>query len=215
MESKKILLLDMDNTLFDFTAGLGRTSTLEPKYNPPEMYRPGFFKNLKPTPGAVEAVKRLIESDKYDIYICSKPVAVLPDSYSDKVESIITHFPELSDKIILTQNKFLIKADIIIDDDGQWLDVAPLAFHFDRRESLKHWSEILMSLVDTDYNQLHWLKGVQYNGRPQWVCGRYRVIKTDGRHGCNYFLYKNGEPLERGLYSYNCFEKARRDYYGE
>ena len=109
------ILLDMDNTLFDFDRGVyDRGGNLD-RYRPPEMSEPGFFANLKPFKGAIKFVEQLSKLD-VDLYICSVPVADQWWTYGDKVKSINTWFPQLSKKIILTQDKSMVKADILIDD---------------------------------------------------------------------------------------------------
>lgn len=109
--NKKILLIDMDNVLFDFN---GATHT--EGYGPPEMYRMGFFENLQPLPGAREGIARLLKSGLFDMWICTKPLAHSSISYTEKANSISKHFPLLLGKIIMTQDKGMIHGDILIDD---------------------------------------------------------------------------------------------------
>ena len=111
---KPILLIDMDEVLADFKGGV--TDEEKTEWCPETMYEEGFFFNLKPVSGAMGAVKKLWESDLFDIHICSTPVAGLHWSYSDKSAWISKYFPYLYKRIILTQNKKLITADIAIDD---------------------------------------------------------------------------------------------------
>jgi 5'(3')-deoxyribonucleotidase len=74
--------------------------------------RPGWFRNLKPQPGAIEAVEKL--TDNNECFIASSPSG--PDSYKDKAAWIYQYFPTLKNNIILTKAKHLIKADVLIDD---------------------------------------------------------------------------------------------------
>ena len=111
---KPILLLDLDEVLADFKGGV--TDEEKTEWCPETMYEEGFFFNLKPVSGAMGAVKKLFDSGLFDIHICSTPVAGLHGSYSDKSKWIGKYFPYLFNRIILTQNKTLIKADIAIDD---------------------------------------------------------------------------------------------------
>ena len=111
---KPILLIDMDEVLADFKGGV--TDEEKTEWCPETMYEDGFFFNLKPISGAMGAVKKLFDSGLFDIHICSTPVAGLHGSYSDKSKWINKYFPYLYNRIILTQNKTLVKADIAIDD---------------------------------------------------------------------------------------------------
>jgi len=147
----KKLLIDMDNTLFDFDGEVGESLML----NPPEMYKEGFFENLKPLAGARIAVASLQRCGLYDVYICTKPLATSPISYTEKVRSIAKHFPTLMDKIIMVQDKGMIKADILIDDckknikafDGQGI-------HFKYQDSETEWEKVLRNLLDNEKSEV-------------------------------------------------------------
>jgi 5'(3')-deoxyribonucleotidase len=111
---KKIINIDLDDTVADFfsaTKCLASKTILEHK-----MWDPGFFLNLKPLPGAQGAVFEL-QKLGYNIYFLSQPLAECPESYIDKVKWISIHFPQLYNKIILTQDKGLCLGDYLIDDN--------------------------------------------------------------------------------------------------
>ena len=74
------------------------------------------FTTSKPVDGAIGAVKKLVDSNMFDIWICSVPVAGLHGSYSDKSKWVSKYFPALYKKIILCQDKKMIFADYAIDD---------------------------------------------------------------------------------------------------
>lgn len=116
------LFIDMDDTIAKFI-GDERLNfvPLVPKHTDyPEMHKEGFFLNQKPINGALDAVNKIIDSDQYEVYILSVPLYSSPHSYSEKVIWIQKHFPKLSGKIILTQDKGLILGDILIDDSMGW-----------------------------------------------------------------------------------------------
>ena len=141
----KKLLIDMDNTLFDFDSACGVDLML----NPPEMYAEGFFENLKPLAGARIAVASLQRCGLYDVYICTKPLATSPISYTEKVRSIAKHFPTLMDKIIMIQDKSMINADILIDDDKKNIKVFKgEGIHFKYKDSETEWNKVLTKLLD-------------------------------------------------------------------
>lgn len=106
----------MDDTIADFSG-----SPLLPPGFPFEvhaMYEPGFFLGLKVIPGALSAVREIIRMG-YDVQILSQPVDISAHSYSEKVQWIALHFPDLISKINLTQDKGNFKGDYLIDDNEE------------------------------------------------------------------------------------------------
>jgi len=83
---KKILYIDMDNTLVDFKHGISLLSSEDL-----ETYRikgydevPGIFGTMTPIDGAIEAFKTL--SKVYDTYILSTAPWNNPSAWSDKLK---------------------------------------------------------------------------------------------------------------------------------
>lgn len=109
---QKIIYIDMDDTIADFISA----ATVDGKFDYLRMYEPGFFFSLKPIEGSLVAVRQLIALG-YDVQILSQPVADSPCSYTEKVQWIGVHFPELIGKINLTQNKGQFIGDYLIDDN--------------------------------------------------------------------------------------------------
>ena len=112
MKRKKIVLLDMDNTLYDFDAAIEDNS----RRGPPEMLKKGFFSDLKLFNGARPFVQKLVNRG-YDVHICTKSLATSPKCNAEKVKAICRDFPYLYNKIILCQDKHMIRGDYLIDDD--------------------------------------------------------------------------------------------------
>ena len=110
----KRIFIDMDGVLADFEGG--RTSDKK-RRNPPEMYSEGFFENLEPIPGALEAMQELHQSGKYDLWIATKPVATSPRSYTEKVNWIAKNLPYMLKKVVLTQDKSFLEGNVLIDDN--------------------------------------------------------------------------------------------------
>lgn len=110
----KKIYVDMDDTIADFMG----SEAFKDGFDISKMYEVGFFLNLKPIPGALSGVRKLI-SKGYDVQILSQPVAESAHSYIEKVQWIALHFPELIGKINLTQDKGLFKGDYLIDDNAQ------------------------------------------------------------------------------------------------
>lgn len=103
----------MDDTLCDYT-GAFRKKRVERNFPQSKV---GFFTSLEPIVGAVDSVKRLIASDKYDPYILTAPSTRNPESYKEKRIWIEMYFGyEFTKKLIIHPNKGLALGDILIDD---------------------------------------------------------------------------------------------------
>lgn len=111
-----IIYIDMDDVLCDYTAAFNKaikeTSSIA---FPQSQY--GFYANLAPITGAIESVKNLIASAKFDPYILTAPSTRNPFSYTEKRVWIEKYFGlEFTEKLIISPNKGLLKGDILIDD---------------------------------------------------------------------------------------------------
>jgi len=121
MLDKKIVMIDMDGVLVDLQSEIDNWFANNPDPNPEYIQHPdhipGIFKNPKPIPGAVEAVKKLYDSGKYDLLIATTAPWGNPDSNTDKRLWISKHFGNIFDKkMIITHRKDLLCGDYLIDD---------------------------------------------------------------------------------------------------
>jgi len=115
----KVLYIDMDDVLCDFTGSYSSQKEIDPD----EMYpqsREGFFLNLLPLSGAVEAVSLLKSS--FDVYLLTAPSTRNPLCYTEKrlwVENYLGY--DMVKRLIISPNKSLLKGDFLIDDhiDGR------------------------------------------------------------------------------------------------
>jgi 5'(3')-deoxyribonucleotidase len=108
---------------------------------------PGLFGQMKPMPGALEAVRKL--NEKYDCYILSTAPWKNPSAWSDKVEWITEHLDDVfHKKMVITHCKHLCKGDYLIDDrgkngasefEGEWI-------HFGS-ERFPNWNKVLEYLL--------------------------------------------------------------------
>lgn len=142
----KIVYVDMDDTIADFTGAILEKHGVYNEYAVRSMYEPGFFYGLRPIPGSLSGVRGLIRLG-YDVHILSKPLATSSHSYSEKVQWISLHFPDLIRKVHFTQDKGLFKGDYLIDDNpAEWKEKFEanggkfVTFH--HRET-NYWDEIL------------------------------------------------------------------------
>lgn len=136
-----IILVDQDGCLADFEAGFFQAwcrkypdeiqieprlrNTFRIKEQYPQhlseevrsIYRaPGFFLELEPIPGAVDSLHAMVAMG-HEVRICTAPLR----DYRNAVEKyrwVERHLGrEFTEKIILTQDKTLVKGDVLIDDN--------------------------------------------------------------------------------------------------
>jgi 5'-nucleotidase len=76
----------------------------------------GFYTNLDPMPGAIEAVHEM-EAEGLDIAICTSPFLTNFGCASEKYDWVKTHLgASWADRTILTMDKTRVVGDLIIDD---------------------------------------------------------------------------------------------------
>lgn len=142
---KRIVLVDMDNTLCDWESRFEEMMAAHYPEVPliprekrvtwnhvmdyPEEHRtkvtevcgkPGFFEGMKPNPGAIEALKEMLEEGN-DVFIVSSPD---PNYYAqcsaEKYAWVKKHFGEdWMSRVILTRDKTTIQGHVLIDDKPQ------------------------------------------------------------------------------------------------
>jgi 5'(3')-deoxyribonucleotidase len=153
---KPIVFIDMDGVLANFCASPMFEKADKIKNNPPRMYDQYFFETLPVIEGALSQVRRLMQSERYEIQILTKPVRYTHYSYSEKAAWVWKWFPELGEKLTLTQNKTLLAKEgrILIDDSldewgKNWENSGGTFFHFNY-EAGNHaaqWKEIVDRLL--------------------------------------------------------------------
>lgn len=119
-QNKKILYIDMDNTLVDFRsrlAGIAEELQLAYATNADEI--PGLFALMPPMPGAIEAFRTL--SEAFDIYILSTAPWNNPSAWQHKVEWVHLHLGKEEGspaykRLILSHHKNLNIGDFLVDD---------------------------------------------------------------------------------------------------
>ena len=117
---KKVLYIDMDNTLVDFSARLdGIDQDLRERYRGHEDELPGLFALMPPMPGALNAYREL--SALFDTYILSTAPWGNPSAWQHKVEWVHVHFgmdahSPAYKRLILSHHKNLNRGDFLVDD---------------------------------------------------------------------------------------------------
>lgn len=159
-----LILLDQDGVLADFEHAFltawktqypdippveykDRTSFYILENYPPELRAraaaiytaPGFIRNLPPVPGAIDAVKALLELGM-DVRICTSPLSQFENCVTEKYLWVEKHLGrEATNRLILTKDKTLVHGDLLIDDKPEIQGaVRP------------HWKHIVF---DAPYNQ--------------------------------------------------------------
>ncbi|PNI17184.1 NT5M isoform 1 [Pan troglodytes] len=139
------VLVDMDGVLADFEGGFLRKFRARFPDQPfialedrrgfwvSEQYgrlRPGlsekaisiwesknFFFELEPLPGAVEAVKEMASLQNTDVFICTSPIKMFKYCPYEKYAWVEKYFgPDFLEQIVLTRDKTVVSADLLIDD---------------------------------------------------------------------------------------------------
>jgi len=110
----------MDGVIVDFNRE-GERIQSDPNISQKEKENPdeieGIFKNPEPIKGAIESIKKLHESDKYDMFIATTAPWKNPGSLTDKRNWIEKHFGDLFEKkMFFTHRKDLLIGDFLIDD---------------------------------------------------------------------------------------------------
>ena len=113
--SKPIVWIDMDDVLCDYSGHYA-----ECVYKYPELEfqqsREGYFLELEPVPGAVEAFKWL--SEHFDARILTAPSVFNPHSYTEKRKWVEEHLGfEACRKLTLAPDKSVAKGHYLIDDN--------------------------------------------------------------------------------------------------
>jgi len=113
---KKVLYVDMDNVLANFSSAISRLQervVLEYKGRLDDV--PGIFALMDPVPGAIESYKEL--ADRFDAYVLSTSPWENPSAWSDKLIWVKKHLGSVAYKrLILTHHKDLSSGHFLIDD---------------------------------------------------------------------------------------------------
>lgn len=78
---------------------------------------PGFFLDLEPIPGAVEALREMHAMPDTEVFICTSPLLKYDHCVGEKYRWVERHLgPQFVKQIILTRDKTVVLGDLLIDD---------------------------------------------------------------------------------------------------
>lgn len=118
---KKIVYIDMDGVIVDFGKAIKdwfeKHPHLEERYKTHPDHIQGLFRIAPPIKGAIDAVKKLHDSGKYDLFIATSAPWGNPQSLTDKRFWLEDYFDNIfHKKLFTTHRKDLLMGDYLIDD---------------------------------------------------------------------------------------------------
>ena len=133
---KKVIYIDLDNTLADYLSGAKEKNIIPSE----AKHIPGFFRNLKPMPGAIEAYDFL--SSHFDVYILSTSPWSNPNALMEKLYWVKDNLPNAYKNVIFSHHKDLNIGDYLIDDSikngAKDFKGEHIQIHSDKFPSWKH-----------------------------------------------------------------------------
>lgn len=114
---KLIIQIDLDGTIVDFQSGIDDLTPYDKMvYEGRYDECPRIFSLMTPIDGAIEAVTKLLNDPRFDVYICSTAPWENPSAWSDKLEWVKKYLPDAYKRLTLTHHKELVIGDVLIDD---------------------------------------------------------------------------------------------------
>ena len=107
------IFCDMDGVIVDFDALMRELGV-----NGDQICgMKGAFEQMKPIPGAIEHIHKLIE-DGFDVWLATKPPTDYTHAHTEKANWVKNYLPTLLNKLITTSDKGLLgqQGDFLIDD---------------------------------------------------------------------------------------------------
>jgi len=153
---KKIVYVDMDNTIVDFKSGIEKLSKEDQeKFKDNFDDHPEIFALMEPIDGAIKTLKEL--NKYFDLYILSTAPWDNPNAWKQKRDWIEKFFGKGEEnifykKVILSHHKDLNDGDILIDDrpnngaenfKGSWIHFAT--------DDFPDWDSVFQKLISEAY----------------------------------------------------------------
>jgi 5'(3')-deoxyribonucleotidase len=113
----KIVYIDMDDVIVNYSKAWDAEKELNPLVRYPQS-RWGFFANLEPIEGAIDACFALLGSKEYDPYILTAPSVYNALCYTEKRVSVAKYLGiQYVERLIICPHKNLCRGDYLIDDN--------------------------------------------------------------------------------------------------
>lgn len=113
---KKIVYLDMDDVLCQYTTAFQKAIKENPAIQYPQSQY-DFFRKLSPVKDALSSVQFLRQQPIFDVYILTAPSVKNPLCYTEKRLWVEDHLGfEMVNRLIISPNKGLSQGDYLIDD---------------------------------------------------------------------------------------------------
>ncbi|WP_198668937.1 hypothetical protein [Homoserinimonas sp. OAct 916] len=138
LRGRKVLYLDLDDTMVDFASGVRRLNHVETvEYAGRYDQAPGIFSLMDPMPGALTALHLLAQH--FDTYLLSTAPWLNPSAWTDKLLWVQQQFgieegTDAYKRLVLSHHKNLNRGDFLVDDSpahgasefvGEWLRFGP------------------------------------------------------------------------------------------
>jgi 5'-nucleotidase len=157
---RKVVFIDMDGVIVDLSRAIknwfGNNPKLEEKYMEHPDLIPEIFKDPLPVEGAIESIKKLEASARYDLFIATTTPWGNPEAATHKRLWIENYFGDLfKKKMIITHHKNLLIGDYLIDErdangaadfKGELLSFG-WAYEKEEWNLYKTWEDILNKLL--------------------------------------------------------------------
>lgn len=115
MSNKKIVYVDLEDTIFDYSDFFERA-----KKDSINTSKQGFYATLRPVPGAIDAFEWLCQKDNLEVYILASAPICSPQDYTKKHDWVKKHIGmKHTQRLIFFSHKNLLAGDCLIDcQDG-------------------------------------------------------------------------------------------------
>jgi 5'-nucleotidase len=114
--ARRVIYIDMDDVLCDYSGAHAAALANHPEIQFPQSQY-GFYANLSPIEGAMDAANALYDSDRYEPYILTAPSIKNPLCYTEKRVWVERYLGmRYVERLIISPNKALLIGDILIDD---------------------------------------------------------------------------------------------------
>ncbi len=115
-EHQILVFIDLNDTLSDVQSALQAARQRYPGLSAPQS-EPGFYRELAPMPGAVDAFHSINGHDSIAVYILAASEGLPPHAYAEQRCWVERHLgPAAAQRLIFCPNKALLLGHVLVDD---------------------------------------------------------------------------------------------------